>query len=258
MTTIDSALAAAAGPTQTTANSQSASAAASAASDFNSFLKLLTAQLKNQDPLSPIDSTQFVEQLASFSAVEQQIESNRLLTEMLNSQSLSGLEGAAQWIGKEVGAPSERIPFNGTPVDMQIPSSAAGAPLEIVISNSVGAVVHQASLNGSQSSYRWSGVDENGAPAPAGDYAVSINYEADGLVVDSKPPVVIAQVAEARLTDGALQLVLDNGVAIDPAAITVVRQPPAPAEAASDALAGDAEDQDALGLVADNALSSDE
>ncbi|MEM9670126.1 MAG: flagellar hook capping FlgD N-terminal domain-containing protein [Pseudomonadota bacterium] len=47
--------------------------------EFNNFLQLLTAQVQNQDPLSPLDSTQFVEQLATFSALEQQVETNSTL-----------------------------------------------------------------------------------------------------------------------------------------------------------------------------------
>lgn len=48
--------------------------------EFNSFLRLLTAQVQNQDPLAPIDSTQFVEQLATFSSLEQQVNTNQTLS----------------------------------------------------------------------------------------------------------------------------------------------------------------------------------
>ena len=57
--------------------------------DYNGFLQLLIAQLKNQDPTSPSDSTQFVSQLASFSAVEQQVQTNSKLSSLLASSKLS-------------------------------------------------------------------------------------------------------------------------------------------------------------------------
>ena len=50
-----------------------------AKADFDAFLTMLTAQVRHQDPLAPLDSTQFVEQLATFSAVEQQVETNKHL-----------------------------------------------------------------------------------------------------------------------------------------------------------------------------------
>lgn len=67
----------AAASTQSTA--QQTSGLATTGDEFNNFLKLLTAQIRNQDPLEPLDSTQFVEQLATFSSLEQQVQSNTRL-----------------------------------------------------------------------------------------------------------------------------------------------------------------------------------
>ena len=69
-------------PAPTAATDQSAAAAAA---DFETFLSLLTTQLRNQDPLKPLDSTEFVAQLASFSAVEQQINTNAKLDAITNA-----------------------------------------------------------------------------------------------------------------------------------------------------------------------------
>lgn len=71
-------------------------------SDFHTFLTLLTAQMRNQDPLKPMDSTEFVAQLASFSAVEQQIETNNKLGELLGVLSDSPTANPTEWLGKEV------------------------------------------------------------------------------------------------------------------------------------------------------------
>ncbi len=72
-----------------TASTTSSSAAATASLDYNAFLKLLVAQMQNQDPTDPQDSTEWVSQLASFSSVEQAIQTNTYLESLLQSASLS-------------------------------------------------------------------------------------------------------------------------------------------------------------------------
>src|SRR6476661_1959080 len=83
----------------TSSSSTTASAATQAASnlvDYNSFLKLLVAQMKNQDPMNPTDSTQYLSQLASFSSVEQQVQTNAKLDRLITS---SGLDQADSLLG---------------------------------------------------------------------------------------------------------------------------------------------------------------
>jgi flagellar basal-body rod modification protein FlgD len=86
----------------TSAPTTTASAATQAASnlvDYNSFLRLLVAQMKNQDPMNPTDSTQYLSQLASFSSVEQQVQTNAKLDQLINS---SGLNQADSLLGHTV------------------------------------------------------------------------------------------------------------------------------------------------------------
>ena len=78
--------------TSSTSTPSSSAAAAKAASnlvDYNSFLKLLVAQMKNQDPMNPTDSTQYLSQLASFSSVEQAVQTNAKLDQLLQTNSLN-------------------------------------------------------------------------------------------------------------------------------------------------------------------------
>ncbi|HWQ88227.1 flagellar hook assembly protein FlgD [Brevundimonas sp.] len=74
------------------------------ASNFETFLALLTSQLKNQDPLSPVDSNQFTAQLTQMAGVEQQLLTNELLKSLVSAQAGGGLAGAATYIGKEATA----------------------------------------------------------------------------------------------------------------------------------------------------------
>lgn len=78
---------------------QSASTSASAAVDYNAFLRLLIAQMQNQDPLNPMDSTDYMAQLAQFSGVEQSIQTNQKLDSLLSAQALGQ---AGDLIGRSV------------------------------------------------------------------------------------------------------------------------------------------------------------
>jgi flagellar basal-body rod modification protein FlgD len=87
---------------QTTERTTTASSSASNAADYDTFLNLLVAQLKNQDPTNPSDPTQFLSQLASFSGVEQQIQANDKLASLI---ALTQAGNAAQLVGNFVVSP---------------------------------------------------------------------------------------------------------------------------------------------------------
>jgi flagellar basal-body rod modification protein FlgD len=90
--------------TTSNASTRITSGSASLASNFETFLTLLTTQLRNQDPLSPLDSNEFTAQLTQMAGVEQQLLTNDLLTSLLAAQSAGGLDNASNYIGKEVTA----------------------------------------------------------------------------------------------------------------------------------------------------------
>ena len=90
--------------TSTSSSSSSTSDATGIANNFSQFLTLLTTQMKNQDPLSPLDSNQFTAQLTQMAGVEQQLLTNDLLTSLLAAQAGGGLDNAANYIGKSVTA----------------------------------------------------------------------------------------------------------------------------------------------------------
>ncbi len=201
---------------------QSESSIASAASDFDTFLKLLTAQLRNQDPTSPIDSTQFVEQLASFSAVEQQIETNKRLETLAENLAVSGLEGATQWVGKEIEAVSNAARFQGEVLNFVIPESNAGDSTEITISDASGKVIYSEKTDNQRRQFSWNGENDDGGTVSNGDYIISVNRMTDGEVVDVSSALSLSRVLEARLDGSVVKLVLSNGGLINPGEITAV------------------------------------
>ncbi|HXE69244.1 MAG TPA: flagellar hook assembly protein FlgD [Hyphomicrobiaceae bacterium] len=113
----------------TTATSNAASgpvgAAKTATVDYNQFLQLLIAQLKNQDPTKPMDSAQFISQLASFSNVEQSIQTNAKLDALMTSSALSQAEGM---IGRQITSADGET--SGTIAAVRIVSGGAVALLE--------------------------------------------------------------------------------------------------------------------------------
>jgi len=112
---------------QKTTDSKINAAAASSASmlDQNAFLKLLIAQLKNQDPTKPVDPTQYVSQLAQFSSVEQSIKTNALLSGLITATTLTQGEGM---IGRTLSSADGSI--SGVVQSVRIVSDGATAILD--------------------------------------------------------------------------------------------------------------------------------
>jgi flagellar basal-body rod modification protein FlgD len=104
------------------------------ASNFETFLALLTSQLKNQDPLSPVDSNQFTAQLTQMAGVEQQLLTNELLKSLVSAQGGGGLESAATYIGKEATAAWSATKFTGGEAEWsyEVASNAASVKLEVL------------------------------------------------------------------------------------------------------------------------------
>lgn len=104
------------------------------ASNFETFLTLLTSQLKNQDPLSPVDSNQFTAQLTQMAGVEQQLLTNDLLKSLLAAQGGGGLANAATYIGKEATAAWSATKFTAGEAtwSYELASNAASATLQVL------------------------------------------------------------------------------------------------------------------------------
>ncbi len=110
---------------------------ASLVSNFETFLSLLTAQLKNQDPLSPLDSNEFTAQLTQMTGVEQQLLTNDLLTSLLEAQQSGGLNGATSYIGKEATAAwaVTKLDDGAATWSYELGASASSAKLEVLDSS---------------------------------------------------------------------------------------------------------------------------
>jgi len=146
------------------------------AGNFDEFLQLLTTQLQNQDPLSPLDTNQFTQQLVQFASVEQQINMNTSLSTLISLQQTAQATSALNFIGTTVviGGNTAQL-ANGQASWNYAVSSPATATINV--SNASGQLVYsttQAVQPGTQS-FVWNGVNSAGATMPAGAYTISIS-----------------------------------------------------------------------------------
>ncbi len=150
--------------------------------DFGDFLTLLTTQLKNQDPLAPMDSTEFTNQLVQFSQVEQSINTNQKLDDLLALQ-LGGLSNVALgYVGMDVTYTSAEMNFDGTrPVSINYGLEKNASILKVNVYNETGQLIRSfdgPKTTGAQT-ISWDGKNSSGTTLPAGTYSVKVDA-ADG------------------------------------------------------------------------------
>lgn len=211
--------------TTSTTSSASSSASTGVSSDFDTFLKMLTAQMQNQDPLNPIDSTDYATQLATFSGVEQSVKTNDLLTAIASQMSVMGMTQLAGWVGMDARAVAPGYFDGENPITVS-PNPAVGSDrTTMVVTNSAGTVVDQVSLPVSTDSYSWSGRDASGNPLPTGAYTFTLeSYGSDQLLSSDQMEVYVPIVEAQGSTDGTV-LVLKSGAEVLTSNITALRDP---------------------------------
>ena len=163
-------------PTSSSGNpSASVTGQAGLNTDYNSFLKLLTTQLQNQDPLSPMDTNTFTQQLVAMNGVQQQLLTNNLL-QTLVSQS-AGPTSAVSLIGKQVQAQSSSATMNNGSVAWQYQLDGAAAAAQLQVSDSTGQVVYTGAapdLTQGTHPFTWNGTTTAGGKATAGAYTLKV------------------------------------------------------------------------------------
>lgn len=193
-------------------------------SDFDTFLRMLTVQMQNQDPLNPIDSADYAVQLATFSGVEQQVRTNQLLTDMQARFQQMGMADLAGWIGQEARSPAP-VRLDGSSVNLT-PSPATGADRAVlVVKDARGNLVSREDIPATAAPYQWLGADAQGNPLPSGTYTLSLESLRGDSVIDSSPIEHYARVVEVRTTPEGPTLVLEGGVEVASSAVTALRMP---------------------------------
>jgi len=147
------------------------------------FLNLLVTQLKNQDPLSPADNTAFVAQLAQFSSLEGINNLNDNFTAVADSMSVLNNYGTAGLIGKNVTVQGSSFNLEGSPVPLGYELKNPADTVTLTVFDGAGNVVdsrRSRNVTAGSHEFIWEGLDNAGAPLPAGEYDFSVTAGTDG------------------------------------------------------------------------------
>lgn len=187
-------------------------------SKYNNFLLLLTKQLQNQDPMSPMDTAAFTQQLVSFSNVEQQIQANQRLEKLISLQSSTNAFGAVNFVGNAIAVDSDRVSLKGGKAGFQyqIEHSAAKAVLKVIDARGQTVLVQEANKAVGTYNVDWNGKDVFGNQLPDGEYRIAVSYEDDQGKAYSAKITSFGVVDSTEIKDGAVKLFVGNtGYALD-------------------------------------------
>lgn len=200
------------------------------AEDFDQFLQLLTTQLQNQDPLSPLDSNEFTNQLVQFSQVEQSINTNSKLDDLVALQLSNSVSAALGYVGLDASYLSPEVPFDGTnSVNIRYSLDGVAETSNINIFDSSGQLVFSGDAEKTQGihDFTWNGTDLLGETLPADTYTVrveALDAQEDGIGTTT---VITARVRGIEQQNGTVfALVGDRAVPVD-TIINATTPPPA-------------------------------
>lgn len=205
------------------------------AEDFNQFLILLTTQLQNQDPLNPMDSSEFTNQLVQFSQVEQAINANQKLDDLVSLQLGSASSFALGYVGLDVNYVSSEMHFDGTtPVEVSYALSQDAATATINVYNEAGDLVYTQDAPNSAGShdFSWDGTHRGGGISEPGTYSVTIDAkDIEGATITTST-AVSGRVRGIESQNGAIFLLIGDRAVPLGQVINATLPPPveAPAE----------------------------
>lgn len=179
-------------------SAQTSSASKKLSGDFDQFLRLLTTQLKNQDPLEPMESSEFTNQLVMFSQVEQQINTNSSLDKMLALQvaNMTGL--GLGYIGLDVTHVGDTFESDGqsnTLINYTLDGQAVSSKISLLDEDGNTVFSAEASPEAGDHRFTWDGKDNNGNPVQAGKFKVTI-----AALNENGQPVGVTTLVPGRVT----------------------------------------------------------
>lgn len=213
--------------TATGAGDKSNAASAKLSADYNSFLQLLTAQVANQDPLEPMDSSTFVTQLAQLSQVEQTIQANSNLEQISARLAATGAMADLALVGREVTLPSDQLSLSDGTAEFSYDLAQNATEVSARILGPNGVQVRELrDLPGTGEKTQkvtWDGLADDGQPALEGVYTIELSAaKADGTSV-AATTFTEATVEQLSFETGASVLTLSNGSTAQAGQVVAVR-----------------------------------
>ena len=200
-------------PTATTGNASQS--AATLSSNFDTFLTILTAQIQNQDPLEPMDSTQFTEQLVQFSGVEQQIRVNTQLETLIAATNSSAGASLSGYLGQEAVIDSAGAQFTGDPIKWKYELPTEATSTTVTVTDAAGKVLYSKTgeLKAGSHDFTWNGELTKGGKA-AVDQPYWISVVAEDAAKKAITPVhsLVTRITGVDLTYGEPALTTPAGV----------------------------------------------
>jgi len=212
----------------TTTQTDSASSRTRLSDNYDTFLVLLTAQLQNQDPLAPMDSTQFTQQLVQFSQVEQQIRTNEQLEGLAGQYNAAAAGAALSYLGKDAIISADETYLAGGEANWAYRLPEAATSMTISVKDMQGRTVYEtntAARGGGEHLFAWDGARTDGSTAADGVYqivisaqnasgtaitpTVSVRETIMGVDFTGDSPVVITPAGTRELA--SIRSVLNNG-----------------------------------------------
>lgn len=214
------------GITNSSASSANNASRQSIADNFDTFLSLLTTQLKNQNPLDPLDTNQFTSQLVQFTSVEQQLKTNDFLEALLLSNGNASSSQAVGYIGKEVTAVGNKSELIDGQAQWNFYLEDAASNVTVTVKDAAGKVVHThtGALDAGWGKFTWDGVGDDGKTYPDGSYVVSIDArDADGGYIPARTE--LGGIVKGVDLSGTEPVLLVGDARINLSMVTSVRVP---------------------------------
>ncbi|HYS45456.1 MAG TPA: flagellar hook capping FlgD N-terminal domain-containing protein [Rhizomicrobium sp.] len=180
--------------------------------NFSTFLTLLTTQLKNQDPTSPMDSNAFTQQLVMYSQVEQQIDSNTNLKTLISQGTSNAAAVTTGYLGKKVSITNGNASLSGGAANWTYNLDTVAANTQLTVTDASGKAVYSGTgaITAGNHTFTWDGKDNNGNQLSDGTYKLTV------AAADMAGNTVTSAVASAGtvtqidMTSGTPQLIVGN------------------------------------------------
>jgi flagellar basal-body rod modification protein FlgD len=208
----------------TTSGNGSTATATSTGADFDTFLKMLTTQLKNQDPLNPMEGNEFAVQLATFSGVEQQAQTNKLLSQLVEQAGTGDLGQVLQMIGKEARTTAP-VWFGSDTLTLDIAHESAATGVTLIALDADGREVTREEIGPGEGLVEWFGRDVSGQKLPDGVYSFVIESSANGELLGSSPAAAYGRIIEVRADETGTSLIFEGGSLAPLSQISALRDP---------------------------------